>query len=229
MVVSLTSILPGSLACAEEATTSLAAHQDQKRPAADAEPQVFVDGPAETLELEVGAILIRRPLDGPKPEDRLEGRPSRPVAIISQGSFDRFLFGSTAVAGRGRVYINTLLEQRIDEIASTRRLTPPERAKLLLAGRGDIKRLFERIDDERQRFEALRRSGKIDQCERFFESLLPLRRSIPQGPFGPGSLFAKTLKKLHSAHDLARSPTAEPPASTDKMHAPPAVPAPRRS
>jgi hypothetical protein len=154
--------------------------------------------PSEMLELEVGAILIRRPVAPQDPDEPGENPPAHPRHIISRGAFDLFLFGSTARSNSGRLYMHRLLSQKIDELERSQPLTPDERRRLTLAGRGDIVRLFDRIEAERRTFESIRTSGDVDRCERFFASLLPLRRTLPRGPFGPDSLFAKTFKKVRA-------------------------------
>jgi hypothetical protein len=162
--------------------------------AADQQPPPRVE-PVETLELEVGAILVRRPL-APLEADAAVDSAARPRAIVSGETFDRFLFGSTASSGAGRASLHALLARRIDELDCARRLTPAQRRKLTLAGRGDIAHLFDRIESQRRTFETIRKSGDLDACERFFAGLLPLRRTLPRGPFGPDSLLAKTLRKM---------------------------------
>ena len=76
------------------------------------------------------------------------------------------------------------------------KLTDPQVAKLRLAGRGDIKRFFDEVRNRRDEFEIARKT--------FNSGLAALRRldelspSYREGPFGSGSLFAKTLQKINS-------------------------------
>ena len=97
-------------------------------------------------------------------------------------------------AASARVHGEAVLAQLFDQIEHVRKLTPVEKQKPVLAGRGDLKRLFDRIEDRRRTFESLRTD--VDRCERFLVTLEPLRRRLVRGPIEAESLFFKTLKKL---------------------------------
>jgi hypothetical protein len=77
-----------------------------------------------------------------------------------------------------------------------RKLTDSQRAKLRLAGRGDIKRFFDAVEDKRREFERDRHSLRtgLEALRR----LEPLSQVFNEGPFGDGSLFAKTLNGMNS-------------------------------
>jgi hypothetical protein len=128
--------------------------------------------------------------------------------VVAEEVFDNFMFGSTGDAESGRAHAAKLLDRLVDQFGSSRLLTPAQRQKLRLAGRGDIKRLFDQIEEERRKFEALR--SDPDKCEQFLDDLLPLRQSLQRGPFETDSLFSKTLKKLvdDEKRARARAPTS---------------------
>jgi hypothetical protein len=128
--------------------------------------------------------------------------PVDPRFIVASESFDQVVFGSTGDASTGRAHAHSRLDQLIDQVDQTRRLTPAQKQKLLLAGRGDIKRLFDTIEDKRQEFELLR--SDLDRCEQFLNDLLPLRRRLVYGPFEAESLVRKTLAKIANEEKLAR-------------------------
>ena len=108
-----------------------------------------------------------------------------------------------------RAYMEALLTKKIDDIDRMSRLTPVQKKKLQLAGRGDIKRLLDRIEDERKTFEYLRTD--LPRIEEFLMRLQPLRLTIRRGPFGSESLFAKTFKKMRDGENLVRRvPSLEP-------------------
>ena len=98
--------------------------------------------------------------------------------------------------------MESLLTNKIDDIDRMSRLTPVQKKKLQLAGRGDIKRLLDRIEDERKTFEHLRTD--LPRIEEFLMRLQPLRLTIRRGPFGSESLFAKTFKKMRDEENLVR-------------------------
>ena len=120
--------------------------------------------------------------------------PVRWRKVVARSAFDRFAFGSMGNAESARAHGEAVLAQLIDQMDHVRKLTPVEKQKLLLAGRGDLKRLFDRIEDRRRTFESLRTD--VDRCRELLGTLEPLHRRLVRGPFEAESLFFKTLKKF---------------------------------
>jgi len=116
--------------------------------------------------------------------------------IVAKQTFNQYILGGAGDPD-SRAHLESLLSRRIEAIDRQRRLTPAQKTKLLLAGRGDIKRLFDRIEDERKQFELLRTD--LRACQLFLRELQPLAQTMQQGPFDDGSLFAKTLEKMLKA------------------------------
>ncbi len=126
-----------------------------------------------------------------------------PKFVVAAQTFDCYILGGTGGLDLSRAYLESILTGRIEAIDRQRRLNPDQKTKLVLAGRGDIKRLFDRIEDERKQFELLRTD--IRGCQRFLRELEPLWRTRRQ-TFDDGSLFAKTLKKMVEEDAAARTP-----------------------
>jgi hypothetical protein len=193
--------------------------REKQRLEAFARIKALPPAPREQLEIVAGQIvaggvvvrLVRdEPEDGEEPD---ENAPKAPRAVVSEDSFDRVLFGSTGDAESGRAYMESILKQKIEELGQVRRLTTAQWKRLLMAGRGDIKRLFDRIEEERKEFTLLRTDA--DRCVDFLRELQPLRLAIRQGPFELGSIYAKTLRKMLDEGELARrvpAPDAPTPA-----------------
>ena len=161
--------------------------------------------PAPRQEVVIGpaGISMLRVLDEQDQEDEPdENAPAERRFVVAEETFDRWLFGSTGDAESGHAYFEILLQRRLNDVNLVRELTPLQRKKLVLAGRGDIKRLFDRIEEERKEFHLVRTD--FDRCGRFLRELQPLRVTIRQGPFEFGSIFAKTLKKMLDEGQLAR-------------------------
>jgi hypothetical protein len=159
--------------------------------------------PREDLRIGPAGIPLLRVLDEQDQEDEQdENAPAERRFVVAEETFDRWLFGSTGDAESGRAYLETLLQRKLNDVNLVRELTPVQRKKLVLAGRGDIKRLFDRIEEERKEFRLVRTDS--DRCGRFLQELQPLRVTIRQGPFEFGSIFAKTLKKMLDDGQLAR-------------------------
>jgi len=120
--------------------------------------------------------------------------PPRPKFVVAEQTFDRYILGGIGDLDSPRAYLESILTRRIEEIDRRCRLTSDQKKKLVLAGQGDIKRLFDRIEDQRKQFELLRTDFR--GCQRFLRELRPLGRTMQEGPFDAASLFAKTLKKM---------------------------------
>ena len=110
-------------------------------------------------------------------------------------NFDRWLFADERSGEEHRRrHLDDILRARIEAAARGHKLTDPQRAKLRIAGRGDIKRFFDQVEEKRSAFEADRRNINTGLAAlRRLDSLSEIYR---RGPFGDGSLFAKTLQKI---------------------------------
>jgi hypothetical protein len=125
---------------------------------------------------------------------------------LSDEGFDRSLFdGARDAAGARQALISQLL-QDVEDLSEKYGLTPAQQQKLRLAGRGDIKRVFDRVEDARRRLQAHvihDDAGMLDLSREMSRELTPLQMSIKTGPLGEGSLFAKTLKGALTAEQIA--------------------------
>ena len=72
-----------------------------------------------------------------------------------------------------------------------------QRAKLRLAGRGDIKRFFDVVQNRRNAFEIARKDFQSGLWA--LQRLDAVAKNYREGPFRAGSLFAKTLQKIDNA------------------------------
>ena len=79
-----------------------------------------------------------------------EGPPPGPNAAFNARYFDELVFGKRDSAAARRE-LNRHLRQKIAETDLVCGLTERQRQKLSLAGRGDLKRLFDRIDERRRK------------------------------------------------------------------------------
>ena len=127
---------------------------------------------------------------------------SGPRVVVLEETFDQVVYGSTGDADSGRAYLEKFLERKIRGSRPGPAALARSEERLLLAGRGDIKRLFDRIEEERKEF--LRFRDDLDLCVAFLAGLRPLQLHLRQGPFEFDSIFAKTLKKMLDQGELAR-------------------------
>jgi hypothetical protein len=117
------------------------------------------------------------------------------TAVLARENFDHLVFGAMRPEEGRWNHLEELLFVTIETAARNHKLTNSERAKLRLAGRGDIKRFFDRVEDERNDFE-LHRVG-FENGLAALRRLRPLSDTFNQGPFDDGSLFVKTLRKIN--------------------------------
>ncbi len=146
-------------------------------------------------------LLERLPTQGDDDEADVIAQP--PKFIVAEQTFDRFILGGAGGPDSSRAFLESILTGKIEAIDRQRRLPPDQKKKLVLAGRGDIKRLFDRIEGERKQLELLRTD--LRGCQRFLRELQPLWRTRWQ-TFDDGSLFAKTLKKILEDAAAAHTP-----------------------
>jgi len=134
--------------------------------------------------------------------DEEEEASSAPDQTISDSVFAHWVFGMEDIRDARR-RLKEVLGTRVEEVESTYQVSPAHRRKLELAGKGDIERFFDHVAEKRKELDDLQVNEH--KTRRFvLTELIPLRAKMRQGPFGEGSLFAKTLNKLVNEKQLAR-------------------------
>ena len=116
------------------------------------------------------------------------------TSVLEPENFDRWLFGDEQSAADRHRHLDGILRSKVNAATKTHKLTGSQRAKLRLAGRGDIKRFFDQVEDRRPDFEKDRHNFRAGFAA--LQRLNPLAQVYSEGPFGDGSLFAKTLAKI---------------------------------
>ncbi len=111
-------------------------------------------------------------------------------------------FASDPGAGSARARLESLLALQIETIERTCGITEVQRKKLQLAGRGDIKRFFDRLDENKRKLILARR--RPDEVARIQVELGELESALQRGFFDDRSLFAKTRKQTMSEEQRAR-------------------------
>jgi hypothetical protein len=115
--------------------------------------------------------------------------------LMNDAQFDQWVFGNMGVANAAaaRTKLDSLLALHVDDMERTCKLTPVQKKKLLLAGHGDMKRFFDRIEDIRKKFSKNRNDQ--NQFAQVWQEIQPLRNSFNSGFFDAGdSIFAKAIK-----------------------------------
>ena len=115
-------------------------------------------------------------------------------AVLERENFDRWIFGDGMDEERRRIKLQSILTEKIDRATKDHDLNPAEFRKLRLAGSGDMKRFFDRVEECRPEFEVARKNFNAGRM--VLRELEPLSTEFQNGPFGDDSFFAKTLKKI---------------------------------
>jgi hypothetical protein len=129
-------------------------------------------------------------------------KPVPPPIIPAEDSFDDWAFGGKAGEQRFRAQLDKLLDRKIREVEQLFRLSDAHRRKLKLAGRGDIQRLLEMVEDARREFQSARRNPR--RLAELQEDIRLVELRVSDGLFEMGSLFTKTLRKMIDEKQVAR-------------------------
>ena len=144
----------------------------------------------------------RRHEDAMRRTTRKRNASPAPDQTISDSVFAHWVFGMEDVRDARR-RLKEMLGTRVDEVESTYRITQAQKRKLELAGKGDIERFFDHVAEKRKELDLLQVNE--NKTRRFvLTELIPLRGKMRQGPFGEGSLFAKTMNKMLNEKQLMR-------------------------
>lgn len=151
----------------------------------------------------LGAAAVRADDDD---DDEVVVQP-QPAFMIADENFDQWVFGQFQNAAGCRSHLDSLLLLQIEHAVEACGLSDGQKQKLQLAGRGDIKRLFESIDQLRLKFQQV----KTDQnrIQELFREIQPFQVTLRDGPFGETSFFAKTLKNTLTSEQQARFEVSE--------------------
>lgn len=144
--------------------------------------------------------------------------------------FDVFVFRPDRTAAAVRSRLNSDLSTRVDEIDRHCRLTEAQKQKLLLAGRGDIKRFFDRCEQAKEKLhlagekfqkENLQAAGdkaaeRVAEAQlmvqmevEMMQSAAPLQRTLQKGLFQEDSLLYKSLRNTLTDEQAARFEAAK--------------------
>jgi hypothetical protein len=155
----------------------------------------MIGGKARAITLEMPAPPAQADDDDDAPPARPIGRINLNTAVVERENFDNWLFGDVLPEEIRQRRLKDILERMIEVATWRHKLNDRQRAKLRLAGRGDIKRFFDVVEDRRRDFETERQSFGTGRAALI--RLDPLARLYRDGPFGDGSLFAKTLRRIN--------------------------------
>lgn len=114
------------------------------------------------------------------------------LALASQ-NFDLWVFADERTDDQRKALLDEKLSDRIRAVEKAGPISDEAWRKLRLAGNGDIKRYLDKVEAARAEFEKSRQDFNAGRMA--LGQLEPLADAYRDGPFGPGSLFEKTLGK----------------------------------
>jgi len=112
---------------------------------------------------------------------------------------DQWIFGRYGGSGGARNRLDSALALRLEDLGRSCGLTDAQRRKLKIAGRGDIKRFFDRVEELKRRFQA-----QTDPNANIWQEIQPLQIEINAGLFGDNSIYAKTIRSTLTGDQTAR-------------------------
>lgn len=127
------------------------------------------------------------------------------VPVAPPQRFGLLLFGNPqSVPDTVNERLEKILRFKLDDVARECRLSEAQKKKLLLAGRGDIKRLVDEMHAEQRSFESVPPGHFDPERTRILQAAVRrLRELVNAGPFDDESIFAKVLRRDLTAEQYA--------------------------
>ncbi len=125
-----------------------------------------------------------------------------PVAAqFNPEQIDQWVFNRWGGADGARARLDANLALQIDDLDRACELTEIQKKKAMLAGLGDIKRYYDRVDELKRRYAGGTNQGNFNNI---WQEMQPLQVELGSGLFGDDSLFVKTVKSTLNSDQLQR-------------------------
>ncbi len=121
---------------------------------------------------------------------------------IPEDQFDSWVFQNLQTATAARKKLDQMLAMQLDDVDQTCQLTPSQRKKLQLAGRGDMLLFFEQVEVVRKKFLLVRKDQQ--KFNDIWQDISPLQVKVQVGLFGDESLYQKTLRNILKGEQLSK-------------------------
>ena len=124
------------------------------------------------------------------------------VAQFNPEQVDQWIFSRWGGAASAKIRLEANLELRIDDIDRACAVTELQKKKLRLAGMGDIKRYYDRVEDLKRKYTAGAGSGQVNN--NIWQEMQPIQLELGAGLFGDASIFVKTIKSTLDSDQVKR-------------------------
>jgi hypothetical protein len=145
-------------------------------------------------------------LDGPEdaaPAQRPDEIDAAPDASTLERNFEQWIFGGRGAA-ETRKNLESALTRDIRRFDEKYGLTPAQKKKLELAGRLDVKRFFDRVEDARSEYRRAKGEAGWDPVAAGVFELQRIQNLPHAELFGDDSMLAKTLRKTLTPEQVGR-------------------------
>ncbi len=139
----------------------------------------------------LGLLGMERPAlaqDQPEPEEQ---QPAEPEDTMSDEQFEQWIFGRKFPDAQK--HLESRLAWEINRADQMYRLTPAQKKKLEIAGRGSMKRLFDSFETAKEQLH--RAGGDYSKIGPILQELQSFQQAPHAYLFGDDSILAKTLKR----------------------------------
>lgn len=118
---------------------------------------------------------------------------SAQVATIGIEQFDSWIFQGNANRDQAKTTLESRIDLEITRIAQTVSLTDDQKERLKLAGNGDIKRFYDRVEKARRQFLSMGEQWEQNRINEAYQLAVPLQQELRKGIFGSNSLLQKVV------------------------------------
>lgn len=127
---------------------------------------------------------------------------AQPVAI-GMDQFDSWMFNRLKNETAARAAFRDRIDLEVEQLANSADLDDRQVAKIRLAGKGDIKRFFDDVNQARRKFLAM---GNLhqNQVNEAYQLAMPLAQRIGRGLFDKDSLLKKVANTTPNPQQTAR-------------------------
>jgi hypothetical protein len=124
------------------------------------------------------------------------------AAVPNLDQVDQWVFGRMGGTSEARGRLESALAIRIDDVERACGISEAQKKKLKVAGQGDIKRFYDRVEDVKRKF--VRMSTGLEPNVNIWQDVQPMQNEIYIGLFGDDSMLHKTIQKTLSDEQRAR-------------------------